>query len=150
VVAADRDLTVLRTERAFEAVGTVDGRLRWRRPAPRIEYPSDLLPGAVTRDAVVVQPRYEVVLGLDRSTGRLRWLGPTPTGQVLAMGQIVLSTTTFGKTSMTAHGGLVAIDSRTGARLWRRSVDRGAVALAAAPRGRVLVLDGDMVPHSTD
>jgi hypothetical protein len=42
------------------------------------------------------------------------------------------------------------IDARTGARLWSRTLDRPAGALAASPGSRVLVLDGDSVPPSSD
>ena len=150
VVAADGDLTVLRTSKAFEAVGTADGRLRWSRPAPRIRYVSDVLPGALTGDTVVVKPHDDTMVGLDRSSGRLRWRGPTPSLDVLSVGRIVVTTTTVGTSPMTAHGGVVAVDARSGVRLWHRTAERGVVALAGTRGGTVLLLDGDGVPHSVD
>jgi outer membrane protein assembly factor BamB len=150
VVAADRDLTLLRTSTAFEAVGTVDGRLRWSHPAPRIRYVSDVLPGGLTGDTAVLRPRYDAMVGLDRASGRLRWRGPTPSLEILSVGRIVVTTTTIGQSRMTVRSGVVAVDARHGVRLWRRTVERGAVALAGTRGGTVLLLDGDRVPHSTD
>ena len=148
VVAADRDLTVLRTERTFEAVGTLDGRLRWRRPASRIEYPSDVLPGEIRSGAVVLQPRYDTVVGLDASTGRARWRIPEASWVFVVVNDVAIVQVFHDRVG----GGneMMGVDARTGAKLWRRSLDREAVALAAAPRGRVLVLDGDVVPQSVD
>jgi outer membrane protein assembly factor BamB len=148
VVAADRDLTVLRTERAFEAVGTVDGRLRWRRPASRIEYPSDVLLGEIRSGTVVVQPRHDTVVGLDGSTGRSRWRIPEASSVFVTVKDVVIVQVFHDRVG----GGdeMMGVDARTGARLWNRPVDRPALALAAAPEGKVLVLDGDVVPHSTD
>jgi outer membrane protein assembly factor BamB len=145
VVAADRELTVLRTAHAFEAVGTLDGRLRWSRPAPRIRYLSDLLPGEIAPGAVVVRPRYDAVVGLDRSTGRSRWRVAEASPSLTVVGHVAVVQTYRDRSGEGER--MLGIDAATGARLWQRPVDQPTLEMAAAPGGTVLVLDGDPVPH---
>jgi outer membrane protein assembly factor BamB len=141
VVASDERVTVLRTASSWQAVGTVDGTLWWSRPAPRIGSGSDVLTGVLTRDTVVL-PQQGDVLGLDRLSGRVRWRGPATSSEPVRVGTSVVIST--------ADGQVVALDGRTGARRWSRVSRHGVLELAAGSGHRVLVLDGDLVPHSVD
>jgi len=89
-----------------------------------------------------VLPQPGDVLGLDRQSGRVRWRGPATSSQPVRVGTSVVIST--------ADGQVVALDGRTGARRWSRVSRHGVLELAAGPGDRVLVLDGDLVPHSTD
>ena len=141
VLGADRDLTVLRTPGAVEGVDTVSGTLRWRRPATRIDLPDarpeDVPVVALTRDTVVVPQPGSPALGLDRSTGRVRWRGPE-TWTVVAAGDVVVTA---------ASDRVTALEARTGAVRWSRPVERDLQELTVAPGGKVLLLDTDIVPH---
>ena len=137
VAGADREITVLRTARALEAVDTSTGALRWRRPASSIDVHAAVPTAALTRGIVVLPQPGSPALGLDRSTGRVRWRGPE-TSTVVADGEVVVAPT---------HDGVTAIDARTGAVRWSRTVERIRQELAVAPDGQLLLLDSDVVPH---
>jgi outer membrane protein assembly factor BamB len=137
VLAADRDVTVLRTTTAVEAVDTTDGTRRWSHPLHHIDIDSDLTTAALTRDAVVLPQPGLASLGLDRADGRLRWRGPRTT-QVVAVGRVVVAATSRG---------IVALAPRTGAVRWSRIVDRPHQQLVVTPGHQLLILDSDLVPH---
>jgi outer membrane protein assembly factor BamB len=139
VMAADRDVTILRVRRAIEAVDTRTGTLRWRRSAPDNGSYRDG-PGAALAGGVVVLPAYDETLGLDRAIGRVRWHGPAVSGRLVQVGRVVVASSAVG-------AGLVAIDARTGATLWTRPDRRHGVEVARAPGRRVVVIDTDLVPH---
>ena len=82
VLGADREITVLRTARAVEAVDTSTGALLWRHPAGSAGFHADIPPGALTRDTVVVAQPGSPVVGLDRDSGRQRWGGLTEVSTV--------------------------------------------------------------------
>lgn len=137
VLGADRDVTVLRTVTAVEAVDTTTGALRWRQRVPRVDVHAEVPQAALNADTIVVPQPGSPALALDRRTGRVRWRGPeTPTAIALCDVVVVL-----------AADGVTAIDAHTGAVRWSRAVERVRQELAAAPDGQVLLLDSDLVPH---
>jgi outer membrane protein assembly factor BamB len=142
VVVADQSVTVLRTARSWQAVGTLDGTPRWSRPAPGIGSAGDVPTGVLTRHTVVLPQQQGAALGLDRQSGRVRWRGPTTSSEPVRVGTSVVMST--------ADGRVVALDGRTGAHLWSRVSLHALLELAAGPGHGVLVLDSDLVPHSTD
>jgi outer membrane protein assembly factor BamB len=139
VMAAGRDVTILRVRRAIEAVDTRTGTLRWRRSAPDNGGYRDG-PVAALAAGVVVLPEYDESLGLDRDTGRVRWHGPALRGSLVQVGGVVLAPAAGGT-------GILAIDARTGTTLWTRPDRRHGVEVARAPGRRVVVIDTDLVPH---
>ena len=137
VLGADRDLTLLRTVHLVEAVDTRSGALRWRRPASKVGARTEAQGAALSPGTVVLPQPGAPVLGLERSTGRIRWRGPE-TMTALKAGDVVVVTTS---------DGLTALDPATGAVHWRLPVERSHQELAVAPDGELLLLDSDLVPH---
>ena len=88
VLAADREITVLRTAQAVEAVDTSTGALLWRHPATSVGHYADIPPAALTRDAVVIPEPGSPALGLDRGSGQQRWVGLDEASTVVAAGQV--------------------------------------------------------------
>lgn len=135
VLAADPDLTVLRTPRAVIAVGTSTGEMRWRRASSDPVETHGRSTAALTGGVVAVL-RSGRVVGLDRRSGRVRWQGPDASS-VLAAGRTVVATT---------EGGVMGLDARTGATRWVRPPSRERQEVVVAGR-RTLVLDTDLVGH---
>lgn len=137
VLAADREITVLRTEQDVEAVDTGTGALLWRHPVGSVGHYADALPAALTRDTVVVPEPGSAALALDRSSGRQRWVGPGEASTVVAAGQVVMALT---------DDAVVAFDALTGAELWSRTAERDGLQLAVSD-GQLLLLDSDSIPQ---
>ena len=135
VLGADREITVLRTAQAVEAVDTSTGALLWRHPAGSAGFYRDIPPAALTRDTVVVTQPGSTPVGLDRGTGRQRWVGLIEASTVVAAGQVVMALT---------DDAVVAVDALTGAELWSRTLERDLQQLLVAD-GQLLLLDSDSI-----
>ena len=135
VLGADREITVLRTAQALEAVDTSTGALLWRHPAGSAGFYRDIPPAALTRDTVVVTQPGSTPVGLDRGTGRQRWVGLIEASTVVAAGQVVMALT---------DDAVVAVDALTGAELWSRTLERDLQQLLVAD-GQLLLLDSDSI-----
>ena len=138
MLGADRDITVLRTAAAVEAVDTTTGAVRWRHRVPEIDVHAEIAQAALTSGTVVVpQPGIPRPGPGPAHDGRVRWRGPVAS-TATADGDVVVTTTLDRVT---------AVDAGTGALLWSRAAQRYLVDVAVAPTGEVLLLDSDIVPH---
>lgn len=135
VLAADRDLTLLRTSRAVIAVATRTGEVRWRHVS------SDPVEAhgrstAALAGGVVALVQSERVVGLDGRSGRVRWQGPDASSVLAAERTVVVTT----------EDGVRGLDARTGATRWTLPPTREGQEVVVAGR-RALVLDTDLVGH---
>lgn len=137
VLAADRDLTVLRTTDAAVGVSTVTGAVRWRHRLPGVDVHATIPDAALTDTAVVVLQAGAGAVGLDRGTGRVLWQASGVT-TVLGAGDLVLAQAT---------DRIEGLDAATGRVLWSRPAQRPHQELAVAPDGTAVLLDSDVVPH---
>lgn len=137
VLGADREVTVLRTVTAVEAVDTTTGALLWRHRVPRIDVHAEIPQAALTSGTVVVPQPGSPALALDRRTGRVGWRGPE-SSSAIGIGDVVVTSTMEQVT---------AVDASTGDVLWSRTPQRHQFEVAVAPDGRLLLLDSDLVPH---
>ena len=133
VVVSDGGLTraggdkVVNERPTMAGIERESGRTRWSRPL------RGLLPPVVATGGILAMPLEHGFAGVDASSGEVVWERPDLKGEAERLDEETLFV-------RTAAGPIHAIDARTGATRWSRTIDGFPVYWAASIGGRGLLL----------